>query len=232
MKKLFLGLFVGTMVIGATNVFALECGGLPDCADLGYTLTEDLCEGHTMVRCPFDTSKVFCGVTCQSLGYRNTGAIFCQAGQTKKICPIDASYFKCEGIPTSSNMQIGGNVAQPKTCSDYGYYELLTEAEAYCTDGYTTTTINPGGSSSTLNIRITCYKCNETATVTPKSCADLGYRSKDDALACLGGSSPVIVNNGVMNITCYSCKSPTPSGTDSSSIIGETVGDRNDGFNL
>lgn len=107
MKKLFLGLFAGTMVIGATNVFALTCGKLPDCDDLGYTLTEDLCEGHTMVRCPFDTSKVFCGVTCQSLGYRNTGAIFCQVGQTKKICPIDASYFKCSGKFTSGTIKPG-----------------------------------------------------------------------------------------------------------------------------
>ena len=106
MKKLFLGLFAGTMVIGATNVFALECGGLPDCADLGYTLTEDLCEGHTMVRCPFDTSKVFCGATCQSLGYQYTGAFRCLSGQTKKICPIDASYFKCAGTPTLGDIEL------------------------------------------------------------------------------------------------------------------------------
>ena len=151
MKKLFLGLFAGTMVIGATNVFALTCGKLPDCDDLGYTLTEDLCEGHTMVRCPFDTSKVFCGVSCQSLGYPYTGAIFCQVGQTKKICPIDASYFKCYGKPTSGTIKPG----VLKTCSDYGYYKTVTEAKAHCTNGYTTTNINPSGISK----QTICYKC-------------------------------------------------------------------------
>lgn len=213
MKKLFLGLFAGTMVIGATNVFALTCGKLPDCDALGYTLTESSCEGYTMVRCPFDTSKVFCGVTCQSLGYQYTGVVRCFAGQIKKICPIDASYFNCEGTLT--------DVGQVKTCSDYGYYKTVTEAKAHCTDGYTTTTINS----------FTCYKCKETATVTTKSCSDLGYLSLTQARACSGGYSPVTVNNGVTNITCYRCKfSPIGTGTDS--IIGETVGNRNDGLNL
>ena len=44
--------------LAAWTVGAVDCVE-SDCAALGYTMTEDVCEGP-FVRCPFDTSKVIC----------------------------------------------------------------------------------------------------------------------------------------------------------------------------
>ena len=38
------------------------CTPAPDCASLGYNMTAADCEGQIMVKCPTDTSKVFCNV--------------------------------------------------------------------------------------------------------------------------------------------------------------------------
>ena len=43
-----------------TNSYAQSCVTLPTCETLGYKDTADKCDGDAMVKCPFDTSKVFC----------------------------------------------------------------------------------------------------------------------------------------------------------------------------
>ncbi len=50
-------------VIVPFNVYAVLCTPAPDCADMGYTETS--CSGK-FVRCPFDTSKLFCA-PCDSI---------------------------------------------------------------------------------------------------------------------------------------------------------------------
>ena len=43
-----------------SNAVAQTCITPPTCESLGYTLTESKCEGRTILKCPLDTSKVFC----------------------------------------------------------------------------------------------------------------------------------------------------------------------------
>ena len=44
-------------MIGA---WATDCTPVPDCVSLGYTKSASDCSGVTSIKCPFDTSKVFC----------------------------------------------------------------------------------------------------------------------------------------------------------------------------
>ena len=65
-KKLLLLSFIG-LAWGGTNAFA-ACTSNPDCATLGYTMTTTECSGLPTIKCPFDTSKIFCDkvlpITC------------------------------------------------------------------------------------------------------------------------------------------------------------------------
>ena len=50
-----LGLILTTSISNAT-----ECTPAPDCASLGYSKTATDCEGLASIKCPFDTSKLYC----------------------------------------------------------------------------------------------------------------------------------------------------------------------------
>ena len=58
MKKYLL---LGTSLIVASSAYAeFDCTKQPTCADLGYLQTATDCAGKNMLKCPFDTDKVFC----------------------------------------------------------------------------------------------------------------------------------------------------------------------------
>lgn len=75
MKKT--SLLIGTaLIFGAHAATAAEdyaCATPPSCAELGYNQTVNDCAGKKMIKCPFDTAKVFCGETtkdiCEAKGY-------------------------------------------------------------------------------------------------------------------------------------------------------------------
>ncbi len=48
------------LILSVTNSYAIDCTPTPDCATLGYTKTASDCSGVATIKCPFDTSKVFC----------------------------------------------------------------------------------------------------------------------------------------------------------------------------
>lgn len=43
-----------------TDVYGQNCATPPSCATLGYTKTAAACSGKTILKCPFDNSKVYC----------------------------------------------------------------------------------------------------------------------------------------------------------------------------
>ena len=58
-SKLYLLTGIGMMCFSSQS-FASNCTSAPDCSSLGYTQTSSDCEGLDVIKCPFDTSKVFC----------------------------------------------------------------------------------------------------------------------------------------------------------------------------
>ena len=65
-----------------------ECVPTPDCVEIGYTATS--CTGDSL-KCPFDTSKLFC-VPCDTK-YKYTCT---QTGQKGKGSSCDGKYIECE----------------------------------------------------------------------------------------------------------------------------------------
>ena len=47
-------------LMSVAPVWAQTCIKTPSCADLGYTKTEADCAGKTILKCPLDTTKVYC----------------------------------------------------------------------------------------------------------------------------------------------------------------------------
>ena len=63
MKNLILAsVCFSAMLLNIQNVQAQTCVTPPSCYFLGYTKTVSQCSGKAMLKCPLDTSMVFCPV--------------------------------------------------------------------------------------------------------------------------------------------------------------------------
>ena len=62
MKKLILSCSLIALTLPAYAAESINCATLPTCSSLGYTKTVDQCtaKGLNYLRCPFDTTAVFC----------------------------------------------------------------------------------------------------------------------------------------------------------------------------
>ena len=77
-NKKYLGVSLSALAFSLSyslTANAQTCVTPPSCETLGYTDTADKCDGDAMVKCPFDTSKVFCRSypttkteTCDTIG--------------------------------------------------------------------------------------------------------------------------------------------------------------------
>ena len=79
-NKKYLGVSLSALAFSLSyglTANAQTCVTPPSCETLGYTDTADKCDGDAMVKCPFDTSKVFCRTifipttktkTCDTIG--------------------------------------------------------------------------------------------------------------------------------------------------------------------
>ena len=94
MKKYLLLAGVGFCCLSGTAWAELNCSEPPECDALGYTLTEDDCSNRTVLRCPFDSTQVFCVQSCTQIGYTATE---CLLGQQSDFCPFDRAWLKCSG---------------------------------------------------------------------------------------------------------------------------------------
>ena len=83
--------------IGNTSVWAQTCATPPTCESLGYTLTASQCTGRTVLKCPLDTSKIFCVSAAE-------------AGETTDCANVgDILYsdMSCSTAPISGKVAIG-----------------------------------------------------------------------------------------------------------------------------
>ena len=207
MKKLILGTVLGLLIVGlgSTNADAIvvtPCSKNvpPSCDDLGYTMTEDLCGDLNMLPCPWDSTKVFCNLTCEDLGYEldATGhPLVCISPSVKATCPMDSSYVKCV---SSGHVQ--------NTCLTLGY-------------NLTTGSCQSPLVKKTCPINSTYFKCvNESSSgggSGGSTCADLGYLTKKDACSCQYGYKSVGDDVVASDGPCYRC------GTKSECVVAGRV---------
>ncbi len=206
MKKLILGTVLGLLIVGfgSTNADAVvvtPCSKNvpPSCDALGYTMTEDLCGDLNMLPCPWDSTKVFCNLTCEDLGYEldATGNLFCFSPAVKTTCPMDSSYFKCV---SSGDVQ--------NHCLTLGY-------------NLTTGSCRSPQVKKTCPINSTYFKCvNESSSgggsgSSGNTCADLGYINYSAACKCSYGYKDAGVTGS--DGACYRC------GTQSECVVGGRI---------
>ena len=108
------------ILVSSASIVRAECTPTPDCASIGYT--ETLCEGK-FVRCPFDTSKLFC-IPCDN-DYKYTCAGNNVIGGVGNTC--GGKYASCECITGASFINgecicdtscvVGNIYYSDKTCS-------------------------------------------------------------------------------------------------------------------
>ena len=107
-------------LVSSTSIAKAECTPTPDCASIGYTETS--CDGK-FVRCPFDTSKLFC-VPCDNdykytcIGDNIVGSVgnTCGGKYASCECIIGASFTNGECICDTS-CSVGNIYYSDGSCS-------------------------------------------------------------------------------------------------------------------
>ncbi|MBQ8662157.1 MAG: tail fiber protein [Alphaproteobacteria bacterium] len=102
------------LLVTAAEASAQTCTTAPSCAELGYTQSASECSGKAMVKCPFDKTKVFCGVTksCEELGYDKT-TTQC-SGKKTFVCPYDAAKVACDSGAMVGEIKLWAGSSIPK----------------------------------------------------------------------------------------------------------------------
>ena len=139
MKNLILAsVCFSAMLLNIQNVQAQTCVTPPSCYSLGYTKTVSQCSGKAMLKCPLDTSMVFCDNSSSS------------SGGTTTSCP--SGYFPYNDIYPS--------------CNDPNKNKLIEHSSAKgcytcrkCIEGYWLGINNCKGSPSFDGSG--CTRCNE-----------------------------------------------------------------------
>jgi len=108
------------ILVSSTNITKARCTPTPDCATIGYT--ENSCDGK-FVRCPFDTSKLFC-VPCDNdykytcTGNNITGGTGSSCGGKYASCEcIDGATFSNGDCICNTSCKVGAIYYSDKTCS-------------------------------------------------------------------------------------------------------------------
>ena len=114
-------LLIGTILTGYTpGLNAQSCTAAPDCTTLGYAQTAADCKGQQMLKCPFDTTKVFCGGVACPADYTLSG---CETAAGSYVsCGTKCKYTSCNYGWSLSN---GNCIAN--SCS--GYYDIYVGEE-------------------------------------------------------------------------------------------------------
>ena len=116
MKNLILAsVCFSAMLLNIQNVQAQTCVTPPSCYSLGYTKTVSQCSGKAMLKCPLDTSMVFCDNSSSS------------SGGTTTSCP--SGYLPYNDIYPSCNETNKTKLEQHYTAK--GCYKCIK-----CMDGY------------------------------------------------------------------------------------------------
>lgn len=98
------------------NIMAGGCVN-SDCAAMGYTLSASTCGDLPTIKCPFDTTKVFCSKeVCEGF---TKGTPSCSDGQTKTLCTEDPdNYYKCSGTACTSGYSTASTSCTSSQCKE------------------------------------------------------------------------------------------------------------------
>ena len=232
MKK-FTSIMITGCLGGALSVmlssFALAGGCISsDCAAMGYTKTVSQCSGYEMIRCPFNTNKVFCQEPEVCPGYSTGGN--CPDGQTKEACADDSNYYKCVGVACEEGYSttlkaptFTSNLCKVTQSSNTQCTKLIDAGTCGTTDK--TPIQCPNGTKSCTNacgeIHTRCCAKGETGCTNPikpvipsgipdglcQQCGSKGVKLVGSIWTCCTGSE---VSGGTACISCVTQGDMTP----------------------
>lgn len=79
-------------LVGADEAWAQTCVPSPSCDTLGFTKTAADCAGKTILKCPFDTSKVYCpGEEEQTKSYALGDTYYADGVAVGKVIKLDCA---------------------------------------------------------------------------------------------------------------------------------------------
>ncbi len=183
MKHYIKYLLLGTVIISGP-AYAAECTSAPDCAALGYTMTASDCGEKAYIKCPFDTSKIFCQADIECT-VANCAA--CKQGSGTQ-CAVCKSGYELNGTTCRKSCSSGYSRSVTSCSSNYcfsqdsagcgkctakndcpGYSDTLNLTSSYCKlYGYQICRECPGNA---LTIKYKC--CNKTNASTCLQPSDL-----------------------------------------------------------
>ena len=66
-KQIFFYTTIGACLLTPAHVSSQTCTQAPTCSELGYTKTASECTNKTMLKCPFDQTKIYCPSDTETL---------------------------------------------------------------------------------------------------------------------------------------------------------------------
>ncbi len=217
-KEYYLYLLLSSTMLEVPAAYA-ACVPTPDCAELGYTETE--CpEGG--VKCPWDTTKLFCGPSCNMTTTKADCDANCLNVGTQSCSKNGVTYYSGCGVSKCTSRQscVNGTCTCDSvykyTCSGTGYAGGVGTAcggkyqSCTCASGYTW----GGGACCSNNYKYTCTSGSYVTGGSGSAC-----NGKYTACSC---SSPRTWSNGACS--CPSTYKYTCSGTGYSGGSGTACG--------
>ena len=191
-------------LILSPNVWAQtpgQCAIAPTCSELGYEQQASDCTGQHMLKCPFDTSKVFCGG--EACNYTNTSLP--SGCSTADSCIKDGkNYYSsiCSSCYTGYSLKSNGTCSQ--TCT------YTNTSTAHCSD-YDSCKLGSASGSKTYYYCNSCdagYSLSNGSCVSScnKSCSG-GYYLDYSTCSCKCGLSGSDCGSGyyLSGCSCQSC---------------------------
>ena len=140
------GVLAFSVAISSSYVYAATSGCIPGNCD-GYTKSSSDCSGKTTIKCPFDTSKLYCQDSSCGDAYKyeckGTGI----SGGSGSPC--DGKYASCT---CSNGYEWSGGTCKAKSCAAGGYLSTKPSTGTSATYKYVScNSVSYGGK--------TCYNC-------------------------------------------------------------------------
>lgn len=107
--------------LNTADVNAQTCTAAPDCATLGFTKSSSDCDGHSVLKCPFDQSKLYC----------DAGTTAATPNPTTSTYKVGDTYYN-NGVPVGKVIEIKDNGAHGLVSTIGSYSGTYASAGSGC----------------------------------------------------------------------------------------------------
>ncbi len=148
-------LLTSLILLTSTQVQAdISCTASPDCASLGYSQTAAECNGKRAIKCPFDSTKMFCqktpvieGCTIGSYLYTDKS---CSATLDTTRTVVGIVFDPVKKLAVISN---SGKISEPVNSSIVNWHRTFSSDIEYCSPATALTNCGTDGKENTKKLR-------------------------------------------------------------------------------